>query len=142
MRTLTIYVVRHADDAPMAVLPTMKKANAFLKDLAEDEGAPLCPAWRAEAHCFNDNSTGAAEMMRWLLDECADELIRGYQNGRELEHARDWMADMISAGSIHLAHDDDHPRLTCFVRGGSARAATDLDVGTPEVKPPAPAELH
>ena len=143
MRTLTVYVVRHADDAPMDVFPTMKAANAFLRELADDNGGhPLCPEWRAESRTFEDNSTGVATMMSWLLGQCADELVSGMQAHRELEHARDWLSSMISAGSIHLAHDDDWPRLTCFVSGGSAAPSTDLEIGTPEVLPPKPAEVH
>ncbi len=143
MRTLTIYVVRHADDAPMDVFPTMKAANAYLLELLKDnDGHPLCPEWRAESRTFEDNSTGVATMMSWLLSQCATELVDGHNNRRELDTARGWLWEMVEAGTINLARDDDWPRLTCFVAGGSARAATDLDVSTPEIKPPAPAELH
>lgn len=126
MRTLTVYVVRHADDAPMAVLPTMKKATAYLQHLADDNnGHPLCPAWKAEAHCVNDNSTGVAEMMSWLLGQCADELIDGYAAHTDLEIATG-QVEILSAALVHHGADP----------------ARELEVGTPETPPPKPAEVH
>ena len=85
MRTLTVYVVRHADDAPMSVHPTIKAANEYLAGLAEDnDGEPLCIEWHTEARTFQDNSTGAAQMMSLILSQCADELIAGAEARRIL----------------------------------------------------------
>ena len=85
MRTLTVYVVRHANDAPMDVFPTMKAANAFLSSLADDNDGPLCPEWHASSRTFEDNSTGVALMMGWLLQQCANELVEGMHARHELE---------------------------------------------------------
>lgn len=85
MRTLTVYVVRHADDAPMSVHPTIKAANEYLAGLAEDnDGEPLCIKWHTEGHTFPDNSTGAAMMMSNILSQCARELIAGAEARRIL----------------------------------------------------------
>ena len=90
MRTLTVYVVRHADDAPMSVHPTIKSANEYLAGLAEDnDGQPLCIEWHTEARTFQDNSRGAAQMMSLILSQCADELISGAEARRELAQRSD-----------------------------------------------------
>ncbi len=142
MRTLTIYVVRHANDAPMTVCPTMKAANAYLAELAADnDGHPLCPEWHAESRSFTDNSTGAAAMMSWLLGQCSNELIDGFEAQRKVADVQDWLEDLTSRGAIHLSHDDDWPRLTSFVAGGSVGPTpprSDLEVATPET----PERIH
>ena len=85
-RSLTVYVIRHAQDAPIAVRPTISAANAYLTDLAADnDGHPICEKWHIEPRKFPDNSTGAADLMCWLLGECADELIRGHHAMHVLE---------------------------------------------------------
>ena len=122
MRTLTVYVVRHADDAPMRVFPTMKAANEYLTFL-RDEDPEICIHWHAESNTFNDNSTGVADAMSWLLNQCADELIAGIQNLRELEKQRGIVKILSSA----LAHHGITPELP-----------TDLEIATPE----APERIH
>ena len=140
MRTLTIYVVRHADDAPLTVQPTMKAANAYLAELAADNGEPLCLEWHIESRSFADNSRGAASMMSWLLGQCSNELIDGFEAQRKVVDVRDWLSSLIELGTINLARDDDWPRLTSFCAGGSVGPTppilTDLEVATPEVSEP------
>lgn len=143
MRTLTVYVVRHAQDAPMAVCPTMKAAKQYLAGLeADNDGEPLCLEWHTESRAFTDNSTGAAAMMNWLLGQCSNELIDGFEAQRKVMDVRDWLEDLTTRGAIHLSTDDDWPRLTSFVAGGSVGptppARSDLEVGTLE----APERIH
>lgn len=129
MRTLTIYVVRHDPDAPLAVFPTQKEANAYSAKMQEDSGA--CHNWRIDPITVNDNSNGAANMCNAILSECSDDLCEGYNAEQELKNVRKWLAGVLEAGAIQLTRDDDWPRFTTFLAGGSP-LATDLEVGTPE----------
>lgn len=102
-RTLTVYVVRHADNSPLTVTATLKEANAYLSTMREEAGGDLCIEWHVQARTFIDNSTGAADMMRWLLWQCADELIAGQEASTQLEKLLGKDSDDLYHGTPEVA---------------------------------------
>ena len=125
MRTLTVYVVRHANDSPMKVLPTIKAAKQYLEELeADNDGDPLCVEWHTEARSFADNSKGAASMMSWLLGQCAGDILDGQEMARNLESSRG-ICNILSRALIHHGSDPDQIVLN----------ASDADREEPELDP-------
>ena len=151
MRTLTVYVVTHADEPPLCVFPTMKKANAYLEEIQKEHGE--CDNWRAEAHTTPDNSAGLADMLNWILTESCDAICAGLaapqealrlikEHGLMLAESEHLRQEAIGLAGIYASGLQSHglsPKAVIdYVRTSQndldvAKIVTELHIATPEV---------
>ena len=126
MRTLTVYVVTHAEMPPVAVLPTLKQANAYVSFIQKDTGK--CDNWTVDRETFNDNSTGVASFCNTILDAHEDDLVKGYEDHNKLELA----TALIGILAEQLTENGLTPKTAIDKAIVRWNAAGDLNVATPE----------